>query len=95
MSNLKPPRTMAIRHDTATPAVSRPQASELETKLHTLDELLKSRAFVLGDSTLFGCPATGVDDFEEHGARDVDKYVDAAVAKLRDLGLSPVVCPAI
>ncbi|KAH7139904.1 hypothetical protein B0J13DRAFT_478253 [Dactylonectria estremocensis] len=81
---------MAIRHDTATPAVSRPQAAELETKLHTLDELLKSRALVLGDSTLLGCPAAGVDDFEEHGARAVDKYVDAAVVKLREMGLSPV-----
>lgn len=82
---------MTIRHDTATPAVSRAAAYEPEAKLYTVDELVKRRASELGDAPLLGYPAAGVDDFVEHSARAVDKYVDAAVVELRKLGLNPVV----
>ncbi|KAF7554891.1 hypothetical protein G7Z17_g2621 [Cylindrodendrum hubeiense] len=81
---------MTIRHDIAAPAVSRAQAYESEAKMFTLDELLKRRASEMGDAPLFGCPAAGVDDFEDHSARAVDRYADAAVVKLRELGLNPV-----
>ncbi|KAL6415833.1 hypothetical protein AUP68_00035 [Ilyonectria robusta] len=81
---------MTIRHDTATPAVSQAAAYEPEPKLYTIDELVKRRASELGDAPLLGYPAAGVDDFVEHSARAVDKYVDAAVVELRKLGLNPV-----
>jgi hypothetical protein len=40
---------------------------------------------------LIGAPVTGLTDFEEHSARDVDKFADAAAARLQELGLEPAV----
>lgn len=82
---------MTIRHDIETPTVSLVQNYELDTKLFTLDELIRRRASELGESPLLGCPVASFDDFEEHSARAIDKYADAAVVKLRELGLNPVV----
>ncbi|KAI0531865.1 hypothetical protein GGR58DRAFT_492106 [Xylaria digitata] len=56
----------------------------------TLDELIRRRASEMGDSPLIGYPNHSLVDFEEHSARSVDRYVDAAVDKLRQLGLPPV-----
>ncbi|KAF2963977.1 hypothetical protein GQX73_g9592 [Xylaria multiplex] len=56
----------------------------------TLDELIRSRASEMGDSPLIGYPNHSLLDFEEHSARSVDRYVDAAVDKLQQLGLPPV-----
>jgi hypothetical protein len=82
---------MTIRHDIASPKPPVAQAYEASAKLFTVDELIRTRAAELGDSSLIGCPVYGVADFEEHSARSVDKYADAAVVKLRELGLEPVV----
>ncbi len=57
----------------------------------TLDELIRSRAFEMGDSPLIGYPNHSLLDFEEHSARSVDQYVNAAADKLQQLGLPPVV----
>ncbi|KAI0909543.1 hypothetical protein F4823DRAFT_638730 [Ustulina deusta] len=56
----------------------------------TLDELIRSRAFEMGDSPLIGYPNHSLLDFEEHSARSVDQYVNAAADKLQQLGLPPV-----
>jgi hypothetical protein len=40
---------------------------------------------------MFGAPKQSTVDFEEHSARAMDKYIDAAVVKLQELGLHPVV----
>lgn len=59
--------------------------------LHTIDELIKQRASELGDEPLIGYPKEGIIDFEEHSARAIDRYTDAAVQALQGLGLQPVV----
>ncbi|KAK5636711.1 hypothetical protein RRF57_012423 [Xylaria bambusicola] len=56
----------------------------------TLDELIRHRASEMGDSPLIGYPNHSLLDFEEHSARSVDRYVDAAADKLQQLGLPPV-----
>ncbi|RYP46398.1 hypothetical protein DL768_007365 [Monosporascus sp. mg162] len=58
--------------------------------IFTLDELIKHRAIEMGDSPLIGYPNESLLDFEEHSARAVDRYADAAVDKLQQLGLPPV-----
>ncbi|GAW27381.1 putative nrps-like enzyme [Rosellinia necatrix] len=58
--------------------------------LLTLDDLVRARASEMGDSPLIGYPNHSLLDFEEHSARSVDRYVDAAVEKLQQLGLPPV-----
>ena len=68
-----------------------PQKPEQEDQIFTLDELIKRRASDLEDLPLFGYPNQTVTDFEEHSARSVDKYVDAAVENLQKLGMAPVV----
>ncbi|KAI1290578.1 hypothetical protein F5Y03DRAFT_378175 [Xylaria venustula] len=62
--------------------------------IHTLDELIRRRASEIGDSPLIGYPNQSLLDFEEHNAHSVDKYVDAAVEKLLQLGL-PAVDPSL
>ncbi|KPM40567.1 hypothetical protein AK830_g5985 [Neonectria ditissima] len=81
---------MTIRHDIETPTVSLVQNYELESKLFTIDELIRRRASELGEAPSLGYPVSSFDDYEEHSARAIDRYADAAVAKLRALGLSPV-----
>ncbi|KAI0528045.1 hypothetical protein F5B22DRAFT_16969 [Xylaria bambusicola] len=58
--------------------------------IFTLDELIRWRASEMGDSPLIGYPKHSLLDFEEHSARSVDRYVDAAADKLQQLGLPPV-----
>jgi hypothetical protein len=62
-----------------------------EEPLYTVDELIRRRAAELGDNVMFGAPKQSTVDFEEHSARAMDKYIDAAVVKLQELGLHPVV----
>lgn len=83
---------MTIRHDSNAVEARKPAVQPSEAKLFTLDEMIKRRAVELGDTILMGAPETGVDDFKEHTAVDIDRYADAAVAKLQSLGLEPVVC---
>ncbi|KAL0936953.1 nrps-like enzyme [Colletotrichum truncatum] len=64
--------------------------SELDRPIYTIDELIKRRALELGDTPLIGYPKEGLLDFEEHSAAAIDRYVDAAVQKLQDIGLSSV-----
>ncbi|KAH8895189.1 acetyl-CoA synthetase-like protein [Thozetella sp. PMI_491] len=75
--NAQAPLSSAIPFDNATP-------------LYTIDELIRRRAQELGDFTLVGYPKGGITDFEDHSARAVDRYVDAAVVRLQSLGLEPV-----
>ncbi|KAF1836439.1 acetyl-CoA synthetase-like protein [Decorospora gaudefroyi] len=58
--------------------------------IYTIDELIKQRASVLGDSPLLCFPKDGLTDYEEHSARAIDGYVDAAVDALQGRGLEPV-----
>ncbi|KAH8880787.1 acetyl-CoA synthetase-like protein [Thozetella sp. PMI_491] len=67
-----------------------PVPAEDARPIYTIDQLIKRRAEELQDAPLLGYPRHGVVDFEEHSARAVDRYVDAAVAKLQSLGLPPV-----
>lgn len=76
---------------TQTTTTLRQTGLELEKPIYTIDELVKRRALELGDAPLIGYPKEGLLDFEEHGARAIDRYVDAAAQKLQELGLSSVV----
>ncbi|KAJ4323817.1 hypothetical protein N0V84_004163 [Fusarium piperis] len=84
---------MTIRHDingfeaARTPPV---QSFDLQAKMFTLDEMIKRRASELRDAPLFGFPEAGVDDYKEHSAIAIDRYADAAVARLQKLGLKSV-----
>ena len=62
-----------------------------EGPIHTIDELIRHRAYEMGDSPLIGYPKEALLDYEEHSARAVDRYVDAAAYKLQELGLQPAV----
>ncbi|RYO53965.1 hypothetical protein AA0116_g10176 [Alternaria tenuissima] len=57
--------------------------------IHTIDELIKRRASELGDSPLLCFPREGLTDYEDHSARAIDSYVDAAVDALQRRGLKP------
>ncbi|KAK0369853.1 hypothetical protein CLIM01_12793 [Colletotrichum limetticola] len=75
---------------TQTTTVTQLEISAQDRPFFTLDELIKRRALELGDAPLLGYPNEGLLDFEEHSARAVDRYVDAAVQRLQQLGLSSV-----
>ncbi|KAL2876832.1 hypothetical protein SGCOL_007855 [Colletotrichum sp. CLE4] len=75
---------------TTATTVSQLKVSGQDRPFFTLDELIKRRALELGNAPLLGYPNEGLLDFEEHSARAVDRYVDAAVQKLQQLGLSCV-----
>ncbi|UQC87393.1 uncharacterized protein CLUP02_12897 [Colletotrichum lupini] len=75
---------------TQTTTVTQLKVSAQDRPFFTLDELIKRRALELGDAPLLGYPNEGLLDFEEHSARAVDRYVDAAVQRLQQLGLSSV-----
>jgi hypothetical protein len=85
------PATLTIAAEGhASAEVSRPLVDPSRPIL-TLDDLIRSRASEMGDSPLIGYPNHSLLDFEEHSARSVDRYVDAAADKLQQLGLPPVV----
>ncbi|CAG1966199.1 unnamed protein product [Fusarium graminearum] len=82
---------MTIRHDSNAVEASKPAFQQpSQAKMFTLDEMIRRRAAELGDTILMGAPETGVDDFKEHSAIDLDRYADAAVAKFQSMGLKPV-----
>ncbi|KAK3075367.1 hypothetical protein LTR53_001372 [Teratosphaeriaceae sp. CCFEE 6253] len=56
----------------------------------TIDGLLKSHAAEREQKPLIAYPKSGVDDFEEHTAADLDRYTDAAVSLYVRHGLAPV-----
>ena len=60
-------------------------------EIRTIDELIKRRAIELGDATLIGYPKVDVADYEEHSARALDRYTDAAAELLQRKGLHQVV----
>ncbi|KAF4986560.1 hypothetical protein FGRMN_10788 [Fusarium graminum] len=79
---------MTIRHDSNAVEAHKPLVQQpSQAKLFTLDEMIKRRAAELGDTILMGAPESGVDDFKEHSAVAIDRYADAAVAKLQSMGL--------
>ncbi|KAL1621617.1 hypothetical protein SLS56_009153 [Neofusicoccum ribis] len=55
---------------------------------YTIDELIKGQAERPDNPVLVAYPVTDIDDFEEHTAKDLDRYTDAAVEKYRSLGLA-------
>ncbi|KAF5010749.1 hypothetical protein FDECE_3104 [Fusarium decemcellulare] len=81
---------MTIRHDTNGVEAPRVPPAQSQAKMFTLDEMIKRRASELGEAPLLGCPETGAFDFKDHSAIAVDRYADAAVAKLQKLGLKAV-----
>jgi hypothetical protein len=86
-------KKMTIRHDSNAVEAHKPAFQQpSQAKLFTLDEMIRRRAAELGDAILMGAPETGVDDFREHSAIDLDRYADAAVARFQSMGLKPVVC---
>ncbi|RGP81756.1 hypothetical protein FLONG3_141 [Fusarium longipes] len=86
-------RGMEAAHDSNAVEASKPAFQQpSQAKLFTLDEMIRRRAAELGDTILMGAPEKGVDDFKEHSAIDLDRYVDAAVARFQAMGLKSVVC---
>ncbi|KAI8941639.1 hypothetical protein NX059_002852 [Plenodomus lindquistii] len=61
-----------------------------DNEIFTIDELIKRRAAEMGESTLIGYPKEDVADFEEHSARALDRYADAAAELLQRKGLKSV-----
>lgn len=57
----------------------------------TIDGLLASHASDPAEPPLICYPAQGVSDYEEHSAKALDTFVNAAVARYIDLGLHPAV----
>lgn len=57
----------------------------------TIDGLLKSHASENTEIPLVGYPAAGVDDYEVHTAKAIDRYVDAACWWYQQNGLSVAV----
>ncbi|KAI0471149.1 hypothetical protein F4859DRAFT_505065 [Xylaria cf. heliscus] len=84
------PTTLTIAPGGRAPAEISQPLMDPSRPILTLDELIRSRASEMGDSPLIGYPNHSLLDFEEHSARSVDRYVDAAVDKLQQLGLPPV-----
>lgn len=83
---------MTIRHDVNGFEARTPPVQSFDLpKMFTLDEMIKRRASELQDAPLLGFPEAGVDDYKEHSAIAIDRYADAAVAKLQKLGLKSVV----
>ena len=60
-------------------------------KYLTIDGLLKSHALEPAEPPLICYPAKGVSDYEEHTAKVLDRFTDAAVARYIELGLEPAV----
>jgi hypothetical protein len=59
--------------------------------IYTIDELIKRRASEYEDSPLLCFPKESLTDYEEHSARAIDRFVDAAVGALQQRGLEPAV----
>lgn len=57
----------------------------------TIDGILRSHASEDADIPLVGYPATGVDDYEVHTAKALDRYVDAACWWYQRQGLQQAV----
>ena len=60
-------------------------------KFITIDGLLRSHAAEADQKPLVCYPHSGVSDFEEHTAKDLDRYVDLAVQFYIRNGLKPAV----
>lgn len=61
----------------------------------TIDGLLKSHTADPDDLPLIAYPETGVSDFKEYTAKDIDKLTDAAVARYIESGLRPAVSTSL
>lgn len=83
--------TYTLASEARTP-LSYGAADESKRPIPTIDELIKRRASELNETPLIGYPKQGIVDFEEHSARAIDRYADAAVVTLQELGLNAVVC---
>ncbi|KAF2676380.1 acetyl-CoA synthetase-like protein [Lentithecium fluviatile CBS 122367] len=70
--------------------LTRKLAVATNEEIYTIDELIKRRAAELGDAPLIGYPKEGVTDYEEHSARALDRYADAAAEALQRKGLEQV-----
>ena len=57
--------------------------------LFTISDLIRAHAAEPEDFPLVGAPISGLIDFEEHSARDIDRYADAAAHHFLDCGLPP------
>ncbi|KAH8804874.1 hypothetical protein F5884DRAFT_735559 [Xylogone sp. PMI_703] len=53
----------------------------------TIDGLIKFHASDPDDNVLLGYPATGIADYEEYTAKDLDRYADAAAAQYIRMGI--------
>lgn len=57
----------------------------------TIDDLLRSYAAEGVQTPLVAYPVTGICDFEEYTAQDLDRFADAAVARYISVGIKPAV----
>ena len=77
--------------DTAQASVFSHAAYPPVERFQTIDGLLKSHVAENDQKPLIAYPKSGVDDFEEHTAVDLDRYTDAAVQFYTENGLGPAV----
>lgn len=59
--------------------------------IYTMDELIKRRAAEMKGLPLLCFPNKSLTDHEEHSAKSIDRYIDAAVDALQRRGLEPAV----
>lgn len=87
VSASSPAQPLAAENSSKSGMATRPPPSHYLT----IDGLLRSHASEVTEIPLVGYPATGVDDFEVHTAKALDKYVDAACQWYQQQGLAPAV----
>lgn len=82
---LKEPASTPLVKEDAVTVESAPQIPPL----YTIDDLLRARASEPEEYPVVAYPAstTGVTDYEEYTARDLDRFTNAGIARLRSLGL--------
>lgn len=57
----------------------------------TIDNLIRKHATEENEIPMIGYPQKGVDDYEVHTAKNIDRYVDAACWWYQNQGLKPAV----
>lgn len=88
--------TVTTKTEAASPAAAKPFFNDFSRhppteKFMTIDGLLRSHAAEPDQTPLICFPYQGVSDFEQHTAKDIDRYVDLAVQFHTRHGLQPAV----
>jgi hypothetical protein len=89
MSNVEP----AALEEPASKLTIKENVVPVDPPFYTIDDLLRARAAEPEEYPIVAYPAstTGVTDYVEYAARDLDRFTNAGIARYRSLGLEPPV----